>query len=93
MTGLPSYNDIMIALSQYLHDINGATLPREAYRSLAQNFGLTDEQLAFRRADGRGSAWENRVQWARRKLVDVGVMDRGAVGVWCLDPRYQGGPL
>jgi restriction endonuclease Mrr len=84
MVDLPDYDAVQDALAEYMFAINNATLPVEAYWSLAQSFNLTVEQLALRRRDGRGSAWENRVQWARRKLVEAGVMAHESRGIWCL---------
>ena len=90
MIGLPGYNAVREALRRHLLDINSATIPSEVYWSLAETFKLTPEQLALKRRDGRGSAWENRVQWAKRKLVEEGFMDRGCHGVWCMRPDHAG---
>ena len=90
MVELPRYDAVKEALLRYLIEMESATVPSEAYWSLAKTFKLTADQLALKRRDGRGSAWENRVQWAKRKLVEDGIMDNGCHGVWCLKPNYAG---
>ncbi|WBH16347.1 winged helix-turn-helix domain-containing protein [Sphingomonas radiodurans] len=90
MVELPGYNAVKEALHAHLIDIGSATVPVEAYWSLAETLKLTAEQLALKRRDARGSAWENRVQWAKRKLVEEGIMDQGWHGVWCLRPNHAG---
>lgn len=90
MVELPRYDAVKKALLRYLIDIESATIPSEAYWSLAETFKLTADQLSLKRRDGRGSAWENRVQWAKRKLVEEGFMDKGWHGVWCFRPDHAG---
>lgn len=82
---------VKTALHRHLIDINSATVPSEAYWFFAEKFKLTADQLSLKRRDGPGgaAAWENRVQRAKRKLVEDGVMDIGYHHVSCLRPDYQ----
>jgi hypothetical protein len=58
--------------------------PSWAYRVLADCFGLSEEQRRRTMPDGRVH-WENRVQWARRKLNDAAKLDRSVPrGLWAL---------
>lgn len=80
---LPPESDVMSALEALLRKWKRAVKPSEAYRALADEFGLTTEQRSRLMRDGRVH-WENRVQWARRKLVEAGVMARKPYGIWNL---------
>jgi restriction endonuclease Mrr len=56
----------------------------DEYPALAEAFALTSEQRSRPRNDTSEPLWHNRVQWARRKLVDDGLMKREPRGLWAL---------
>ena len=81
--GLPTQNDVTDALLSYLYRHDDWVKPATAYQDLAVTFGLTDSALAATMNDGRNH-WENRVQWARKALVDRGLLDNSRHGFWKL---------
>ena len=84
---LPPYSDVERELLLFLYRSGGDRFSRradEVYSPLADTFGLTREQRNRLRADREESAWNKRVQWARRKLVEAGLMFSGPRGVWRL---------
>lgn len=84
---LPPYPDVEKELLLLLFRSGGSKFSRKAdevYSPLADVFGLTQEQRTRLHPDREESAWNNRVQWARRKLVDSGLIFRGPRGVWRL---------
>lgn len=83
MTELPSYQDIELALWDLLK-AKGSMTPRRATEQLAIHFGLTDQQRALKRKDGRGPLFENHVQWARESLAKKRIISRQIAGFWQL---------
>src|SRR5271170_3725009 len=84
---LPPYSDVERELLLLLFRTGGERFSRKAdevYSPLADIFGLNREQRSRLRADREESLWNNRVQWARRKLVEGGLMLPGPRGVWRL---------
>jgi Mrr N-terminal domain len=84
---LPAYPDVEGELLLFIFRSGGDKFSRKAeevYAPLADIFGLSHEQRARLRADREESLWNNRVQCARRKLVDAGLMFKGPRGVWRL---------
>jgi restriction endonuclease Mrr len=57
--------------------------PVKVYGPLADKFNLNSLQRHAQMQDGR-CAWENRVQFARRRLVDLGFLDNSRRGLWFL---------
>jgi restriction endonuclease Mrr len=81
---LPPEGEVVLELETFLGEVGRPVRPPEAYRKLADKFGLSNEQRARLMPDGRNH-WENRVQFARRKLNDMGKLDRGVGnGLWAL---------
>jgi hypothetical protein len=80
---LPSESEVMAALEALLRKMKRAVAPSEIYSLLADEFKLTTEQRSRQMNDGR-IHWENRVQWARKGLVDAGIMAREPRGIWSL---------
>src|SRR5258706_6739926 len=61
--------------------------PADAYRTLADRFGLS-EYLRNKRIENSDEIhWQNRVRQARRKLVDAKVLDPAEHGRWKLAVR------
>lgn len=80
---LPPEKEVMAALEALLESKKRTVSPPEAYKALADEFKLSPEQRSRLMEDGRVH-WENRVQWARRRLVDTGIMAREPRGHWGL---------
>jgi restriction endonuclease Mrr len=70
--GLPKQADVEIALHRFLMNIERSIEVKEAYRSLAIEFGLDREQQNRLNSEGR-SEWENLVRFAKRRLIDNGL--------------------
>lgn len=81
---LPPESEVMIALESLLTKVKRPVTPSEAYRALADHFHLSVEQRSRLMDNGKDCHWENRVRFARRKLVDAGVMAREPRGLWGL---------
>lgn len=81
---LPPESEVMAALEALLSKRKRAITPSEAYRELADEFGLTAKQRSRLMDNGKDCHWENRVRFARRKLVDAGIMAREPRGTWSL---------
>lgn len=81
---LPPESEVMAALEALLGSKKRAVTPSEAYKALADEFMLTPEQRSRLMDNGKVCHWENRVQWARNKLVKAGIMAREPRGLWNL---------
>lgn len=81
---LPTESEVVAALEALLERKKRAVTPSEAYRALADDFKLTTEQRSRLMDNGKDCHWENRVRFARRKLVDAEIMARGPHGLWGL---------
>jgi hypothetical protein len=82
---LPGESEIKAAL----HDLlllrhPEPVVPSGAYQSLADYFSLSQAQRTLPMENSSEIHWENRVRYARRKLVDEGVIDKSERGVWRL---------
>ncbi len=81
---LPPESEVMAALEALLGKMKRAVTPSEAYRALADEFRLTTEQRSRLMDNEKDCHWENRVRFARRKLVDARIMAREPRGLWSL---------
>ena len=83
---LPSQSDVDIRLLIHLGQYRQPTEPRKLYGPLADDFKLTQEQRHIPRPGRNKSepAWNNLVQFARRRLVDQGLIDNSRKGFWSL---------
>lgn len=64
--------------------------PSELYGPLADQFGLSVSQRHAPRPtqpDSSDPAWHNHVRYARRRLVDIGLMNRMPRNMWSLTAR------
>jgi len=90
---LPSEPEVRLALHDLLLERYPETLsPSQCYTVLADEFHLSQSQRSLAlESDGRNH-WENRVHWARQKLVEEDILDPTEHGVWKLKshsrPRY-----
>ena len=74
-----------------LLDLGGEGRPRDVIPIVTEAFPqITTEDLARLRKNG-DSFWENRVQWARQDLVDVGKVASPVRGVWALSDAARAG--
>ena len=71
---LPPESEVIAALETLLESKKRTLTPSEAYKALADEFRLTPEQRSRLMDNGKDCHWENRVRFARRKLVDAGIM-------------------
>jgi hypothetical protein len=62
-------------------------MPQEAYRALGEHFQLSTRLRTEVMQNSQEVHWENRVRFARRKLVDAGILDGSEQGVWKLKRR------
>ncbi len=84
--GYPERYEIEDALLRFLYGKGTRTiyLPKDVYPILAEQFGLSNEQQKRPREDTDEPLWNNKIQWARRKLVDDKLMNPAPRGKWSL---------
>tara|TARA_R110000751_G_scaffold212691_1_gene316238 strand:- start:340 stop:885 length:546 start_codon:yes stop_codon:yes gene_type:complete len=81
---LPTESQVKGALEALLRKTQRSLTPSEAYKALADEFGLNAEQRNRVMPNEKRCHWENRVRFARRKLVDAGIMAGAPRGRWGL---------
>jgi hypothetical protein len=85
---LPTETETRVALHELLLERTPNTItPQEAYGILAERFRLTSRLRTQLMENSNEIHWENRVRFARRKLVDAGLLDGSEQGVWRLRVR------
>jgi hypothetical protein len=82
---LPTEGEVQTAL----HDLlvmraPSPVEPSDAYQSLADQFELPERLRAKQMENSSENHWQNRVRFARRKLVDAGIINRSEHGRWQL---------
>ena len=81
---LPSQSAIRGPLLVELLRVGGSIKPSEIYDSVASHFpGMTGDEREAEMDCGH-NVFNNRVQWARQRLVDEGMIDPSVRGVWRL---------
>jgi hypothetical protein len=86
----PSEAAISEHLAVYLAQFQDGCDCVSTYRPLGQEMGISAELLSLSRADyyesdlSSSSAWENLVQWARRRLKSEGYLAPAPRGWWRL---------
>lgn len=81
----PTQSEVEQALIDELRRRGKATRPMDLYEPLADRFGLSQEERTRARHDDQpGGEWSNRVQWARRRLVDRGIIVHEPYKPWAL---------
>lgn len=91
----PAYEEVELPLLKLIYEHGGSVYQmraKETYAPLADHFGLSEfEQKQTRDellGDGRDEpVWNNRVQWARRKLNEYGYLAKSQRGYWKLSER------
>lgn len=94
----PAYEEVELPLLQLLYQMGGERFEmraRDTYAPLADHFGLDDRERTQTRddlfQDGREEpVWNNRVQWARRRLNEYGYLAQSQRGFWKLSERGIG---
>ena len=85
---LPSRTDIHPVLLRVLRDSGGQARPRDAIPAVIAAFPqITDQELAEKEANGRGTKLENRIRWARQDLLISEHIDGSKRGVWKLTAK------
>ena len=86
---LPTESDVISELENYLSSVKRPITPSEAYRALADRFGLTQEERTRLMDNGKDIHWENRVRFARRKLKDAGKLNNNLSRGWWALKNYK----
>lgn len=85
---LPSRAEIRPVLLRVLRDFGGQARPRDAIPAVIAAFPqITDQELAEKEANGRGTKLENRIRWARQDLLISEHIDGSERGVWKLTAK------
>lgn len=63
--------------------------PSDAYQMLADQFALSERLRSKSMENSDENHWQNRVRFARRKLVDAAIIDRSEHGRWQLNLRTR----
>ena len=82
---LPNIGQIEQQLHLYLWRRGKPVEPKEVYQALAEILKLSPAQLSARRRTRYERAWNNRVQTARKNLVERGILDGSRRGFLELD--------
>jgi Mrr restriction endonuclease-like protein len=82
---LPTEGEVQIALHDLLVTRAPSPVePSDAYQILADQFSLPDRLRSKMMEDSNENHWQDRVRFARRKLVDAGIIDPSEHGRWRL---------
>ena len=84
--GLPGQAQVEAALLRFMTVKSRPITPSEAYRGLADVFSLTREQRERQLLTEPRSEWENLVRFAKRRLVDRGLVTTPKRSIWELTP-------
>jgi hypothetical protein len=80
---IPTESETRIALHEYLlQQAPNPVSPQEAYQALADRFRLPVRVRTQLMQNSDEVHWENRVRYARRKLVEADLLDGSEYGVW-----------
>jgi len=83
---IPDYQSIMLPLLKFIGDGEEHSL-RETIDSLAQQFGLSQEERKDLLPSGRQVTFDNRVGWARTYMKKAGLLDYTRRGYFCITER------
>jgi restriction endonuclease Mrr len=81
---IPTQNVIAGPLLSVIHGAGGSIKTNEAYDLVAAHFPDMTLEERQQELDNGTNQFNNRVQWARQKLVDEGFIDGSVRGVWTL---------
>jgi len=87
---LPTESEVQSALHDLLvSKAPNSIEPSEAYQILGDQFALPERLLRKSMDNSDENHWQNRVRFARRKLVDAGIIDPSERGQWQLKLRTR----
>lgn len=81
---LPSTAEIAPALEALLAEHPSGVAPKDIYETLAKRLKVGNAGLALKTRDQERRLWDIRVQTARQRLVEHGVIAKGEYGKWRL---------
>jgi hypothetical protein len=85
---LPVQSAVEERLLHFLYLYSRGVEPNQVYGPLADDLKLTEEQRRARRLNSSGElAWPNLVRYARRRLVDLGLVHSEPRGLWRLTQK------
>ena len=85
---IPDYQSLMLPILKFIGDGKEHSL-RETIDSLADQFGLSDEERKELLPSGQQATFHNRVGWARTYLKKAGLLDSTRRGFFCISERGQ----
>ena len=85
---IPDYQSIMLPLLKFIGDGKEHSL-RETIESLAQQFGLSEEDRKELLPSGRQATFDNRVGWARTYMKKASLLNYTGRGYFCITERGQ----
>ena len=78
--------DWLKPLVKALRDLGGSAAPKEAMYQIAKNLDLSEAVLTEVRGKTQINKFTNEVRFARKDLVNAGIIDKSERGVWKLTP-------
>lgn len=89
MTSVPPYDQLINPTISALRTLGGSGTIAEIYTTVAEQQGLSDQQLELLHNPERGSQTEieYRLAWARTYLKKYGILENSARGVWALTAK------
>lgn len=84
---LPRYHEFFNPVLQALHDLGGSASIPELVEQVIKVTGLAPEVVDVMHSNGRTTAVEYRLSWARSYLKKVGLIENSERGVWSLTPE------
>ena len=85
---IPDYQSIMLPILKFIGDGKEHSL-RETIESLAQQFGLSEEERKDLLPSGRQATFDNRVGWARTYMKKASLLDYTRRGFFSITERGQ----
>lgn len=83
---IPKYHELMLPLLELCRDSRDHTT-RKVINHLAQQFALTQDQLAEMLPSGQQTVFENRIGWARTYLTKAGLLEKVGRGKFKITAR------
>lgn len=83
---IPDFQSIMLPLLNFSADGEEHTM-QEAYKSLADTFSLTNEDIQEMLPSGQQTRWKNRVAWSKAYFTKMGILDATKRGAFKITER------
>jgi restriction system protein len=86
---IPTYDEMMNPLLKVLKSLGGSSTINEMENKVAEEMGITDQQLEVIHNPEKGGATEfgYRLAWTRTYLKKYGIIENSERGVWALTPK------